>query len=100
MFSTAKKRSTLLENKGIEYELVYVGFLEKTHLLPACLSSKKSALPSTMPSWAAWIPIPESLKTVCLCVKLCSSAERQASRRLTPTLNTHTDQKQILIIPY
>ena len=100
MFSTAKKRSTLLENNGIEYELVYVGFLEKTHLLPACLSSKKSALPSTMPSWAAWIPIPESLKTVCLCVKLCSSAERQASRRLTPTLNTHTDQKQILIIPY
>lgn len=36
MFSTAKKRSTLLENKGIEYLPLYSGSLATTRQLLAC----------------------------------------------------------------
>lgn len=38
MFSTAKKRSTLLENKGIEYLRSYAGSHETTNPRRACLS--------------------------------------------------------------
>lgn len=91
MFSTAKKRSTLLENKGIEYLPVYSGSLATTRQLLACSLSRNSVLQSTRPSCLACRTTRASLKTVWRCVRRCSSAARQDSRRPTPTQNTSID---------
>ena len=48
MFSTAKKRSTLLESKGIEYELCDVGFQEMIQTHPVCVSQERNAQMNTL----------------------------------------------------
>ena len=86
MFSTVKKKSTLLENKGIEYISAYVGFLEKIPQHPACASSRKNVLPSLMSTWAALKKILEKLKTVSSSDRKCSSVESLVSRKPMLTL--------------
>ena len=43
MFSTAKKRSTLLESKGLEYCICYVDSRRRMQIPPVCVSPKRNA---------------------------------------------------------
>ena len=93
MFSTAKKRSTLLENKGIEYPPKYVDSRERTKERHACLSSKNNVLPNMMPSCLVSNLTPESQKIAHPSVKNYLNAEKEASKRQIPTQTILIDQE-------
>jgi hypothetical protein len=93
MFSTAKKRSTLLENKGIEYPRKYVDSHERTKELHACLSSKKNVLLNMMPSWHVSKLTPENPKIALPSVSLFSNAEKEASKKQILTRTILIDQE-------
>ena len=51
MFSTAKKRSTLLESKGIEYLLLYLDSQKKIPMPHVCVLQRRNAQMNTIAIW-------------------------------------------------
>ena len=86
MFSTVKKKSTLLENKGIEYKSSNADFLEKILQHHACALSRKNVLPSMISTWTVLRKILEKLKTVLSFDRKCSTAESLVSKKPMLTL--------------
>jgi hypothetical protein len=91
MFSTVKKKSTLLENKGIEYCFIHSGFLGKIHQHHACVSSRKNVLQSSTPTWTASRKTQERLKTATNIDRNCSNVESLVSKRPMPIPITPID---------
>ena len=91
MFSTAKKRSTLLESKGIEYESIYADSRKKIPVLPACVFPRRNAQMSTIATWI----VSQRMLLILTCVFLwetsCSCVAGQDSRRQTLTLTMIID---------
>ena len=94
MFSTAKKRSTLLESRGIEYFPLYPGFPGRPPPHPASLSARRNAQTSTASSWSASRPTARTPRSARPSRRSSLSAADPRSGRRTPTSRTPIDDKQ------